>query len=225
MLCLTLFVILWKCFSVLACPRSCTCSEKVKLVNCANGGFTHLPRGVRGNEWESHGLDRFFVRPYSVIRAWISGYRRKGGLDFLPPFWLSVRKHSIRVHISVLATRVCHPTARTCMCSRGLPKFSLLTSLTTFIFASLWWVSHTGWIGPFALHIDIAVSYNERSWSGQKNSQLLWLFLLQSQNFPFLVETADAGNPCKHSIAVNYGNDTVRCAIRTYVLSLKPVCC
>jgi hypothetical protein len=36
--------------------------------------------------------------------------------------------------------------------------------LTTFIFASLWWVSHTGWIGPFALHIDIAVSYNERSW-------------------------------------------------------------
>ena len=49
MLCLTLFVILLKFFSVLACPRSCTCSEKVKLVNCANGGFTHLPRGVRGN--------------------------------------------------------------------------------------------------------------------------------------------------------------------------------
>jgi hypothetical protein len=36
-------------FSVSACPRSCTCSEKVKLANCANGGFTHLPRGVRGN--------------------------------------------------------------------------------------------------------------------------------------------------------------------------------
>ena len=36
-------------FSVLACPRFCTCSEKVKLVNCANGGFVHLPHGVRGN--------------------------------------------------------------------------------------------------------------------------------------------------------------------------------
>jgi hypothetical protein len=41
----------------------------------------------------------------------------------------------------------------------------------------------------------------------------LGLFLLQSQNFPFFVETVDAGNPCKHSIAVNYGNDTVWCAI------------
>ena len=49
MLCLTLLVVLSNFFSVLACPRSCTCSERVKLVNCANGGFTHLPRGVRGN--------------------------------------------------------------------------------------------------------------------------------------------------------------------------------
>jgi hypothetical protein len=28
----------------------------------------------KNNMWASHGLDRFCVRPYSVIRAWISGY-------------------------------------------------------------------------------------------------------------------------------------------------------
>ena len=101
-----------------------------------------------------------------------------------------------------------HGFSRSQQTKNGLPKFSLLTSLTTFILASLWWVSHTGWIGPFALHIDIAVSYNERSWSGQMDSQLLGFFLLQSLNFTFFVEAVDTGNPCKHSIAVNYGNDT-----------------
>jgi hypothetical protein len=115
-----------------------------------------------------------------------------------------------------------HGFSRSQQTKNGLPKFSLLTSLTTFIFASLWWVSHTGWIGPFALHIDMAVSYNERSWSGQKNSQLLRLFLLQSQNFPFFVEIVDAGNPCKHTIAV--GKRQWYCLMRDiYVLSLKPV--
>jgi hypothetical protein len=37
----------------------------------------------------------------------------------------------------------------------------------------------------------------------------LGIIFVASPNFPFFVETVVAGNPCKHSIAVNYGNDTV----------------
>ena len=43
---LLILVILLNFLGTLACPRSCTCSQNLKLINCANGGFTHLPRGL-----------------------------------------------------------------------------------------------------------------------------------------------------------------------------------
>jgi hypothetical protein len=52
MWCLLILVILLKFLTILACPGSCTCSQNLKLVNCANGGFTHLPHGLIGTGGE-----------------------------------------------------------------------------------------------------------------------------------------------------------------------------
>ena len=51
---LLILVILLNFLGTLACPRSCTCSQNLKLINCANGGFTHLPRGLNdtGEEYQ-----------------------------------------------------------------------------------------------------------------------------------------------------------------------------
>ena len=129
-----------------------------------------------------------------------------------------------------------HGVWRSQQTKNGLRKLRLFTSFTTFILASLWRVSHCGWIAPFAFHIITAVSNSERSCSGQNNSQHLGLFLLQTQNFPFFVEIADAGIPCKHSISCVY-DFCLMCDIYVkallcleayklrFVLPLKPVTC
>lgn len=49
MLCFVVLVVLLNLSAVLTCPRSFTCSTSIKMINCANGGFTHLPRGLKGD--------------------------------------------------------------------------------------------------------------------------------------------------------------------------------